>query len=133
MRHCSYALCALNITFNIFLKLLKHKAMHQCDLFSQEELNIENVLPLFKMLSLFYNHDIDQWHAGIGLIMEKSMFQLRYLTLIFVYSQYVKTYSHLFIAFISSFFCFYCATGMLNPIQDERKIKSLLFLVVTGM
>ena len=65
--------------------------------------------------------------------MEKSMFQLRYLTLIFVYHQYVKTYSNLFMAFIYFFFCFYCVTEMLNSIQDQRKVKSFLFLVVTGM
>ena len=31
--------------------------------------------------------------------MEKSIFHLRYLILIFVYPQYVRTYSHLFPAF----------------------------------
>ena len=61
---------------------------------------------------------------------KKAMFQLRYLTLIFVYPWYVKTYDHLFIAFICSFFAF---TEMLNPIQDQRKVESFIFLVVTGM
>ena len=32
-----------NTALDIFLKILKDKAMHRCDLFSQEELNIENV------------------------------------------------------------------------------------------
>ena len=43
-----------NIASDIFLK---DKVMHHCDLFSQEELNIENVLPLFKEISLICNHD----------------------------------------------------------------------------
>ena len=43
-----------NIALDIFLK---DKVMHHCDLFSQEELNIENVLPLFKEISLICNHD----------------------------------------------------------------------------
>ena len=38
--------------------------------------------------------------------MEKSMFQWRYLAIIFVYPQYVKTYSHLFIALFYPFFAF---------------------------
>ena len=42
-----------DIALNIFLK---DKGMHHCDLFSQEELNIENVLPLFKMVSLICDH-----------------------------------------------------------------------------
>ena len=33
----------------------------------------------------------------LGYFMEKSMFQLMYLTLIFVYPRYVQIYSHLFI------------------------------------
>ena len=43
-----------NIALDIFLK---DKVMHHCDLFSQEKLNIENVLPLFKEISLICNHD----------------------------------------------------------------------------
>ena len=63
MRRCSYALSALfvcffNIAFDIFLKIVKDKVMHRYDLFFQKELNIKNVLPLFKRVSLFYNHDI---------------------------------------------------------------------------
>ena len=50
-------ICFFNIALDIVLKILKLKGMHRCDLFSQEELNIENVLPLFKRVSLFYNHD----------------------------------------------------------------------------
>ena len=46
-----------NIALDIFLKILKDKGMHQCDLFSHEELNIGNVLPLFKRVFLFCNHD----------------------------------------------------------------------------
>ena len=46
-----------NIAFDIFLKILKDKGMHQCDLFSHEELNIGNVSPLFKRVFLFCNHD----------------------------------------------------------------------------
>ena len=46
----------LNITLDIFLKILKDKGMHRCDLFSQEELNTENVLLLFKRVPLFCNH-----------------------------------------------------------------------------
>ena len=42
-----------NIALDIFLKIFKDKGMHQCDLFSHEELNIENVLPLFKRVVLF--------------------------------------------------------------------------------
>ena len=45
------------IALDIFLKILKDKGIHQCDLFSHEELNIENVLPLFKRVFLFCNHD----------------------------------------------------------------------------
>ena len=95
--------------------------------------------PYFAIMTV----SIDQWCAGIGLFMEKSVFQLRYLKLIFVYPRYVKTlshypryvktFSHLIIAFIYSFFCFYSVTEMLNTIQDQRKVKSFLFLVVTGM
>ena len=49
MRHCSYALCASfvffwNIALDIFLKILKDKVMHQSDLFSVEELNINHYL-----------------------------------------------------------------------------------------
>ena len=40
-----------------FLKILKDKDMYQSNLFSLEELNIEDVLPLFKRVSLFCNHD----------------------------------------------------------------------------
>ena len=47
----------LNIALDIFLKILKDKGMHQCDLFSHEELNIGNVLPLFKRVFLLCNHD----------------------------------------------------------------------------
>ena len=43
-----------NIALDIFLK---DEVMHHCDLFSQEKLNIENVLPLFKEISLICNHD----------------------------------------------------------------------------
>ena len=44
-----------NIGLNVFLK---DKGMHNCDLFSQEEeLDIGNVLPLFKRVSLICNHD----------------------------------------------------------------------------
>ena len=46
-----------NIALDIFLKIFKNKGMHQCDLISQEELNIENNLPLFKRVSLFCNHN----------------------------------------------------------------------------
>ena len=46
-----------NIALDTFLKILKGKGMHQCDLFSQEELNIKNVLLLFKRVSLFCNYD----------------------------------------------------------------------------
>ena len=46
-----------NIVLDIFLKIFKVKGMHRCDSFSQEELNIENVLLLFKRVSLFCNHD----------------------------------------------------------------------------
>ena len=45
-----------NIAFDIFLEIMKDKGMHRCKLFSQEELNIENVLLLFKTVFLFYNH-----------------------------------------------------------------------------
>ena len=41
-----------NIALDIFLKIFKDEGMHQCDLFSHEELNIENVLPLFKRVVL---------------------------------------------------------------------------------
>ena len=40
-------ICFLEHCLDIFLKILKDKGMHQCDLVSQEELNIENNLPLF--------------------------------------------------------------------------------------
>ena len=65
MRRCSYAISALfvfffNIAFDTFLKIVKDKVMHRYDLFFQKELNIKNVLPLFKRVSLFYNHD--SWH-----------------------------------------------------------------------
>ena len=43
------------------------------------------------------------------------MFQLRYLTLIFVYPQYVNLFSFVN-TFIYSFFCFYCVTEMLNDV-----------------
>ena len=43
-----------NIDLNVFLK---DEGMHNCDLFSQEELDIGNVLPLFKRVSLICNHD----------------------------------------------------------------------------
>ena len=43
-----------NTVLDIFLK---DKGMHHCDLFSQQELNIENVLPLFKRVTLICNHD----------------------------------------------------------------------------
>ena len=51
------ALYLFNIALDIFLKVLKDEGMHRCDLFSQEELNIENVLPLLKRVSLFHSHD----------------------------------------------------------------------------
>ena len=57
-----YILCTIylfiyffwNIDLNVFLK---DEGMHNCDLFSQEELDIGNVLPLFKRVSLICNHD----------------------------------------------------------------------------
>ena len=72
---------------------------------------------------------IDQWCAGIGYFMEKSIYQLKYLTQIFVY-QNLFSLVYCFYLFL---FCFYCVTEMLNPIQDQRKIKNFLFGVVTGM
>ena len=47
----------INIALDIFLKILEDKGMRQWYLFSQEELNIENVFSLIKSVSLFYNHD----------------------------------------------------------------------------
>ena len=57
--------------------------------------------------------------------MEKFMFQLRYLTLIFVYPQYVKTYSHLFIAFVYSFFLLLLCSVESNPGPKKSKEFSL--------
>ena len=53
-----------NIALDIFLK---GKGTHQCDLFSQEELNIENHGNYAIMTA-----SIDQWHAGIGLFYQES-------------------------------------------------------------
>ena len=53
VRRCSYALSALfSFLEYCFRHFLKDKGMHQCDLFSQEQLNIEN-----KRVSLICNHD----------------------------------------------------------------------------
>ena len=46
---------------------MKGKGTHQCDLFSQEELNIENHDSYAIMAA-----SIDQWHAGIGLFYQES-------------------------------------------------------------
>ena len=51
-------MCIIYVFWNIALNIfLKDKGMHHCDLFSQEELNIEHVLPLFKRVSLICNQD----------------------------------------------------------------------------
>ena len=53
-----YIMCIIYVFWNIALNIfLKDKGMHHCDLFSQEELNIEHVLPLFKRVSLICNQD----------------------------------------------------------------------------
>ena len=49
----------LEYCFRYIFEFLKDKGMHQCDLFAQGELSIENVLLLFKRVFLFYNHDAD--------------------------------------------------------------------------
>ena len=58
--------------------------------------------PYFAIMTV----SIDQWHAGIGLFYGNAMFQLRYLTLIFVYPQYVKTYSVVYCFYLFLFFAF---------------------------
>ena len=80
MRCCSYALCALFVFWNIaldsFLKILKDNGMHQCDLFFQEELNIENTLLLFKRVMTV---TIDKWHEYTGLFYRKVYFLIKVL------------------------------------------------------
>ena len=109
--------------------------MHQCDLFSQEELNIENVYhylrgnPYFAIMTV----SIDQWHAGIGLFYGNVSVSIKvFNTNICLSSVCHNLFCCLLLLFIP-FFCFYCVTEMLNSIQDQKKIKSFLFLVVTGM
>ena len=70
MRHCSYALCASfvffwNIALDIFLKILKDKVMHQSDLFSLEELNINHYLRGYSYFAIMT--------ASIGVIPGQEM------------------------------------------------------------
>ena len=53
--------CTLFVFFRIFLyiflKKLIDKGIHQCELFSHEELNIKNVILSSERVFLVYNHD----------------------------------------------------------------------------
>ena len=73
---------------------------------------------------------IDQWHARI--ILWRSLFQLRYLILIFVYPWYVKTDFHFFIVLL--FFRFLLCNGDVESNLGPKKNREFfLFLVATGM
>ena len=69
---------------------------------------------------------IVQWHAGVRLFYGKVYVSVNVFNINICLSLVCQNLFSLVYCFYLFFFRLYCVTEMLNPIQDQRKVKSFL-------